>query len=232
VVRLELPAGATAAMIRAVGLTLIPVLACASIDGADQGQSSPDGDASSGSGATHTGGRASGGGGGSMASGGSGGALHPVEDPDLPCDCTRPCPLNCDLREEVKPISSHFDWSCGDRRGDDFLLECYSPFSQYALALFRRCNYIGVEFYLGYDRRNYIDWYDALTHELVGWEVTDITASPTRTCYGAMPPPYQECEGPRCSMYCTTPGRSCSLSDLVPGDASTGDLDAAMSGGD
>jgi hypothetical protein len=233
-VRLELSAGAAATMIRraVIGSLLMPALACASIDGADQGRSSLDGDASS----THTGGRASEGGGGSMVSGGTAGASGSTtapSDADLPCDCTRPCPLNCDLREELKPSHrSVFDWPCGKARDDDFLLECYSPYAVDGLVLFRNCEYIGVRSQFGLDRRMYTDWYDAVTHELVGWEVWDSTMSPSPfRCYGVIPPPPWECDGPECSVSCGSPGRSCSLSDLVPGDASTGDLDAAMSGG-
>jgi hypothetical protein len=232
VVRLELSAGAAAPMIRraVVASLLIPALACASIDGADQGRTSMDGDASSGSGATHTGGRASEGG-GSVASGG--GSLHPVEDADLPCDCTRPCPLNCELREELNPGYGYiFDWPCGKARDDDFLLECYRPTAVDGLTLFRQCDFIGVRHTGGFDRRGYTDWYDADTLELVGWRLSDPVASPPRVCYGAMPPPYPECDGgAECSVICNRPGASCSLSDLVPGDASTGDLDAAVSGG-
>jgi hypothetical protein len=214
-----------------VGSLLIPALACASVDGADQGRTSMDGDASSGSGATHTGGSASGGGGGSIVSGGAAGASgSTTAPPDLPCDCTHPCPLNCELREELKPSHrSAFDWPCGKARDDGFLLECYRPTAVDDLLLFRRCDFIGVRHQGGFDRRVFIDWYDADTLELVGWEVTDINASPTQSCYGAMPPP--ECGGPWCTVICNRPGQSCSLSDLATGDASTGDLDAAMSGG-
>jgi hypothetical protein len=213
-----------------IGSLLMPALACASIDGADQGRSSLDGDASSGSGATHTGGSASGGGGGSMVSGGAAGASgSTTAPPDLPCDCTRPCPLNCELREELNPgLRPIFDWPCGKARDDNFLLECYSPTAVDALTLFRRCDFIGVMHQGGFDRRVYREWYDATTLELVGWQLSDPVASPPRVCYGAMPPP--GCGGPECSVICDLPGQSCDLSDLVPGDASP-DLDAAMSEG-
>jgi hypothetical protein len=214
-VRLELSAGAAATMIRNIGLTLMPMLACASVDGADQGHSSLDGDASSGSGATPTGGRAPEAGGGSMVSGGAAGASgSTTAPPDLPCDCTRPCPLNCELREELNPGYGYiFDWPCGKARDDDFLLECYRPYAADALVLIGRCEYIGVRYT---SHRMYTDWYDAVTHELVGWEVWDPTMplSPFM-CYGAIPPPPWECDGPVCTVSCSRPDASCDLSDLT-----------------
>jgi hypothetical protein len=213
-------------------MMLILVLACASVDGADQGTSTPNadaspasgaahmggrasepGDASPASGATHTGGRASEPSDGSTVSGGAAGATAPL-DADLPCDCSRPCPLDCDLREEVKP--SHlaaFDWPCGEKRDDDFLLECYRPYAADALVLIGRCEYIGVRYT---SHRMYTDWYDAVTHELVGWEVWDPTMplSPFM-CYGAIPPPPWECDGPVCTVSCSRPDASCDLSDLT-----------------
>jgi hypothetical protein len=165
-----------------------------------------------------------------MVSGGAAGASgSTTAPPDLPCDCTRPCPLNCELREELNPgLRPIFDWPCGKARDDNFLLECYSPTAVDALTLFRRCDFIGVMHQGGFDRRVYREWYDATTLELVGWQLSDPVASPPRVCYGAMPPP--GCGGPECSVICDLPGQSCDLSDLVPGDASP-DLDAAMSEG-